>query len=146
MKTRSLRIFLMLNLLLALAAVSVSAQTYRTKVTNIPFSFNVGEKTLPAGEYTFERYQRNSELVWLVRSRDGRSSILVNTSPLRTNNTDSKSKLVFRQYDGRYFLSQIWTGDSAGRQLRRPKFTDALARNNVEGQTVVIAFGAADVR
>jgi hypothetical protein len=36
----------MLNLLLALAAVSVSAQTYRTKATNIPFSFNVGSLRL----------------------------------------------------------------------------------------------------
>lgn len=146
MKTRSLRIFLMLNLLLALAAVSVSAQSYRTKVTNIPFSFNVGENTLPAGEYTFERFQRNSDFVWLVRSRDGQRSALVGTNPLRTNNTDSEGKLVFRKYDGRYFLSQIWTGDNLGRQLRRPKFTDALAGNNVKGHTVVIALGAADVR
>ena len=136
----------MLNLLLALAAVSVTAQTYRTKPTNIPFSFNVGEKTLPAGEYTVERYQRNSAVVWLVRSRDGQNSALVNTNALRTNDIDSKGKLVFRQYDGRYFLSQIWTGDNSGRQLRRPKFTDALARNNVEGHTVVIALGATDVR
>lgn len=135
----------MLNLLLALAAVSVNAQTYRTKVTNIPFSFNVGERTLPAGEYTFERHQRNSDVIWMVRSRDSQDRALVITNPLRTNAIDSKGKLVFRQYDGRYFLSQIWTGDS-GRELRRPKFTDELAKNNVEGQTVVIAIGDTNIR
>jgi hypothetical protein len=146
MKTRSLRIFLMLNLLLAVAAVSVMAQTPRTKGTVIPFSFNVGEKTLPAGEYTVARYRRDSEVVWLVESRDGRDKVLINTNPLRANETESKGKLVFRRYRDRYVLSQIWTSGNAGRELRRPKFTHELAMNSVEGETVVIAIGATDVR
>ena len=146
MKTRSLRIFLMLNLLLAVAAVSVMAQTPRTKSTVIPFSFNVGEKTLPAGEYTFARYRRDSEVVWLVESRDGRDKVLINTNQLRAYETESKAKLVFRRYGDRSFLSQIWTPGNTGRELRRPKYTNELAKNNVEGQTVVIALGAADVR
>ena len=145
MKIRSLRTFLMLNLLLALAAVSVIAQTYRTRPTNIPFSFNVGEKILPAGEYTIERHLTNSEVVWMVRSRDGHERALVNTNPLRANDIDGKAKLVFRKYDNRYFLSQIWTGET-GRELRRPKFTNDLAKNNVEGETVVIAIGETNVR
>ena len=145
MKSRSLRIFLMLTLLLAVAAVSVMAQTPGTKVTIIPFSFNVGEKTLPAGEYTVARYRRDSEVVWLVESRDGREKVLTNTNPLRAYETESKAKLVFRRYGNRYVLSQIWTPGNSGRELRRPKFTSELAKNNVEPQTVVIAIGA-DVR
>jgi hypothetical protein len=142
MKTRSLRIFLMLNLLLAVAAVSVMAQTPRTKSTTIPFSFNVGEKTLPAGEYTVARYRRDSEVVWLVESRDGRDKVLINTNPLCAYETESKWKLVFRRYRDRYVLSQIWTPGNSGRELRKPKFTHELAKNNVEGQTVVVAIGA----
>ena len=146
MKTRSLRIFLMLNLLLAVAAVSVMAQTPRTKGTIVPFSFNVGEKTLPAGEYTVARYRRDSEVVWLVQSRDGRNKVLVNTNPLGIYETEGRDKLVFRRYGDRHFLSQIWTPGKAGRELRRPKFTAEMAKNNVEGQTVVIAIGATDIR
>ena len=147
MKMRSLRVFLMLNLLLALAAVSVIAQTNRTRPTNIPFSFNVGNKILPAGEYTIERALRNSEVVYMVRSRDGQARALVNTNPLRPNrkDSDSKARLVFRKYDNRYFLSQIWTGET-GRELRRPKFTDELAMNHVEGETIVIAIGETNIR
>jgi len=136
----------MLNLLLAVAAVSVMAQTPRTKSTTIPFSFNVGEKTLPAGEYTVARFRRDSEVVWLVESRDGRDKALINTNPLRANETESKGKLVFRRYGDRYFLSQIWTPGNAGRELRRPKSISELAENNVERQTVTIAIGATDVR
>jgi hypothetical protein len=54
MKKRILKNFTMLSLLLMLTAVSDAAQSERTKVTNIPFNFIVGEKTLPAGEYTLE--------------------------------------------------------------------------------------------
>ena len=136
----------MMNLLLALAAVSVMAQTPRSKGAIIPFSFNVGEKTLPAGEYTVARYRRDSDVVWLVESRDGRDRVLINTSPLRADETESKGKLVFRRSGDRYFLSQIWTPGNTGRKLQRPKFTDELAKNNVEPQTVVIAIGAADLR
>ena len=132
----------MLNLLLAVAAVSVMAQTPRTKSTTIPFSFNVGEKTLPAGEYTVARYRRDSEVVWLVESRDGRDKVLINTNSLRSYETESKGKLVFRRYRDRYVLSQIWTPGNTGRELRKPKFTHELAKNNVEGQTVVVAIGA----
>jgi len=135
----------MLNVLLAVAAVSTMAQTPRTKRTIIPFSFNVGEKTLPAGEYTVARYRRDSEVVWLVESRDGRDKVLVNTNPLGIYETEGRDKLVFSRYGDRYFLSQIWTLGKTGRELRKPKFTAELAKN-VERQTVVIAIGATDVR
>src|SRR2546423_9237455 len=54
MKKQALKNFTMFSLLLMLTAVSVAAQSERSKITNIPFSFIVGGKTLPAGEYTVE--------------------------------------------------------------------------------------------
>jgi hypothetical protein len=42
----------LLNVLLMLTALSVSAQSQERAVINIPFNFIVGQKTLLAGDYT----------------------------------------------------------------------------------------------
>lgn len=143
MKRQTLKTLALLNLLLIVTAISVAAQSSRSKNTTIPFSFTVGEKTLPAGEYTIEPYRRDYSLVWLVKSRDGHSSVLFNTNSVQTVRTQKKDRLVFRNYGGQYFLSQIWTaGGNSGRELvvQRPK--DELAKNNAEPNTIVIPIGA----
>lgn len=54
MKTHVLKNLTRLSLVLILTAVAVCAQSKRSNVTNIQFSFIVGQKTLPPSEYTFE--------------------------------------------------------------------------------------------
>lgn len=143
MKKHVFRTFTMLGLLLVMTAVSVRAQSERSKVTNISFSFMVGQKTLPAGEYTFEPNRNDSDNVWLVQSSDGRVSALFATMPVRASETQEKAKLVFHKYGDQYFLSQIWTaGDIGGRELpmRRPE--RELAKNGVKPQTVALTAGS----
>ena len=72
----SFGMFTMLSLLLVLTTASVNAQSKRSFI-NIPFSFTVGDKTLPAGEYTIAPITRDSYNVWQVesRSRDKRFSL-----------------------------------------------------------------------
>jgi len=53
MKKQTLRRLTVLSFVLMLAAVTVSAQSERIRVIT-SFSFIVGQKTLPAGEYTVE--------------------------------------------------------------------------------------------
>src|SRR5712664_2800596 len=84
MKKQALKTFTMWSLLLMLTAVSVAAQSVRSKIT-IPFSFIVGEKTLPAGEYTVEPNRRDSDKYWLVQNRDSRTSCLFTTMSVRAN-------------------------------------------------------------
>jgi len=140
MKKRALSNFTMLTVLLALTAVSVAAQSERSKITNIPFSFIVGEKTLPAGEYTVEPNRRDFDKVWLVQSRDGRTSALFTTMPVRASETQEKTKFVFHKYGDQYFLSQIWTpGGNSGRELLIPRLERELAKNAIERQTIVLA-------
>lgn len=142
MKKQTLKTVVVLNLLLILTVVSAVARSSR-KVTNVPFSFTVGGKTLPAGEYAIERYQRQSENIWLVQSRDGRSSVLVNTHSVRSYEPQDKGKLVFRRYGSQYFLSQIWSeGATSGRELRVSRSKSDLAKNEGEGETVVVTIGA----
>ena len=140
MTKRTLKIFAMLNLLLVMTAISVVAQSSRS-TTNIPFSFTIGDKTLPAGSYSIEPYRRNSDNVWLVQSRDGGTSVLFNTNASRSQ-TEKKNVLVFRNRGGQYFLSQIWTGDgNSGRELTLPRTKDELAKNNSASETVIVAIG-----
>src|SRR4030095_3460301 len=124
MKKQTLKTFAMLSLLMAVAAISVVAEASGTAFTRIPFSFTVGNKTLPAGEYIVEPYRKDFNNVWLVQSRDGRSSALVITNSVAAAKTQEKSTLVFKEYDGEYSLSQIWTaGTNSGRELRVQKPT-----------------------
>ncbi len=121
-----------------MTAVTVAAQSERSKIT-IPFSFIVGEKTLPAGEYTVEPNRRDSDQFWLFQSKDGRTSSLFATMPVRANQTQEGSKLVFHRYGEQYFLSQIWTaGANSGRELLMPRLERELAKNaKIERQTIV---------
>jgi hypothetical protein len=69
MKKQAIRTFTIVSVLLMLTAVTVSAQSERSRVINISFGFIVGRKTLPAGEYTVEPNRKDSDKVWLVQSR-----------------------------------------------------------------------------
>jgi hypothetical protein len=146
MKRQSLKTFVMLSLLLLVTAVSIAAQTSRKTVT-IPFSFNVEEKTLPAGEYTIEPYRTSYNNLWLLKSQDGDSKILFTTNSVGSVETQRKDMLVFRRYGSQHFLAQIWTaGSSSGRELvvRRPKAE--LAKNTVERETLVLPIGSLNQR
>ena len=139
MKKQALKNFTILNLLLLLTAVSVAAQSERSKITNIPFGFSVGGKILPAGEYSVVPNRRDNDKVWLVQSRDGRSSAFFTTMPVRASETQEETRFVFHKYAGHYFLSQIWTGGSnTGRELLMPRLERELAKNTkIERQTIV---------
>ena len=93
MKKQALKTLTMLSLVLMLTAVSVCAQSERSKFTNIPFNFIVGQKTLLAGEYTVEPNRKDSHNVWLVRRRNGRTSALF--TAVRAN--DGKRSLTVRR-------------------------------------------------
>jgi len=140
MKTRTLKTVIMLNLLLIIAAVSVAAQSPRGKTIQIPFTFTVGDKILPAGNYTVEPYSKDNNNVWLIQRRYTNTTALVTTNPVRANETQEKSTLVFQKIGDQYFLSQIWTGGgNSGRQLRTPNVKNEVAK--IERETVVIAAG-----
>jgi hypothetical protein len=134
----------MLSLLLALTAISVSAQSVRSKI-NIPFNFIVDQKTLPAGEYTVEPNRKDFDRVWLIQRSDSHASVYVMTTPGHASKTQEQVKLVFNKYGAQYFLSQIWTpGGSTGHELTMPRQERELAKNAVKGQTVDLIAGSKD--
>jgi hypothetical protein len=62
--------------------------------------------------------------------------------PVRANQTQEETKLVFHKYGDQYFLSQIWTpGGNTGRELLMPRFERELAKNGIEREKVVVTRG-----
>jgi len=135
MKKQAFGIFTMLGLLLVLGVASVSAQSKRT--LNIPFSFSVGHKTLPAGEYIVAPRRSDSQNVWLLTTRDGSAKVVFTTGSARDSQTAEKVKLVFHKYDTQYFLAQVWTpGNNSGRELRMPLAERRLEKNGIQREPV----------
>lgn len=109
-----------LTVLVGSMAVAAHAQSNgRRLVANIPFQFNVGDKTLPAGEYTIAQTNPSSDRVVLqIRTKDGSQSVLVQMNSVN-GRTAHASSLIFHRYSDKYFLGQVWVeGDNES--LRAP--------------------------
>ncbi len=92
-----------------------------------PFAFEVENNKLAAGKYTV--------LVqggWLqLQGKDGKGVAHSLTIPVvsRGEKTVAKSHVVFHNYQGRYFLAEIWTsGQEKGRELLETREEQQLAK------------------
>ncbi len=109
----------------------VAAQVVRADdpmLVNIPFSFVAGDVTLPAGEYRVQKLDGNSAVL-LIRCSDASTAAMVLSNTAQAKDIQTQSKLVFKRYDNRYFLSQVWTaGSIRGRQLLKSRAEKEIAQ------------------
>jgi hypothetical protein len=140
MKTRAL----VMAGVMALTAMTTTrvAQAQETVVVNIPFDFQAGKSTLPAGEYSVKVSNPTHSLI-LISRKDSTASAFINTNAVVAANVQTESKLVFNRYGDRYFLSQVWSeGNTQGRQLlktAREKEIALTANIETEGQVTLVA-------
>jgi hypothetical protein len=73
----------------------------------------IGEKTLPAGDVTFNVIHGNSSLLLTARAEDG-TSALVMVSPLRQGDENAKSSVVLGKTGNTVKLERIWLDSGAG--------------------------------
>jgi len=105
---RNLNALMTIVILVAAFTVSAHAQTpsAQRESASIPFAFNVGKTTLPAGKYTITVVNPSSDRkVLQIRSSDGRSSAITQTVGVIGKASD-KAKLVFHRYGDQYFFAQ----------------------------------------
>jgi hypothetical protein len=112
-----------------LGVLTVSAEAGSLRCT-VPFAFQVGDRSLPRGDYNVETEQAQI----LIRG--------VTTGALAIGNalekTGNNPKLVFHRYGSEYVLSEVWTG-STGRQLTQSRREKELkSREMATFETVVI--------
>jgi hypothetical protein len=134
---------LYIPLMLIMLAVSAHAQTSSVQkvIANIPFAFNVGKTTLPAGKYTITVLNPTSDRKTLqIRSLNGRSSAIVLTMASNGSLSDS-AKLVFERYDDRYYFAQAqMAGDATSlAAVRTKQHSDKQVAKAGKKTVVVIA-------
>jgi hypothetical protein len=121
---------LMLLAVVALATTAVSAQSSRRIVANVPFSFIVGDKEMPAGTYWVQPTTIGSGILRIAGTENSKSTVRLST--LLHRNYTGKGKLVFHRYQDQYFLSEIWqTGETDGRQLMKSNREKATQREQL---------------
>ena len=129
------RLFLAIGLFATLACAGLHAQTMDLKA-NIPFNFRMGEKVMPAGQYTIH----HSEGLVTVREQGGSNAVMTFlTMATIRRDTPKTGALVFNRYGENYFLSKIWSSYSRdGRSLSKSNREKEMARNGVPVYTAGI--------
>src|SRR5262245_692820 len=116
-------------LVAVLGVFAVSAEAGSLRCT-VPFAFQVGDRSLPRGDYSVETEQAKVQIRGVTTGAFSVSNAL--------EKTGTTPKLVFHRYGSEYILSEVWTG-STGRQLlpsRREK--ELKSREMATFETVVI--------
>src|SRR6185369_11860093 len=103
---RHLHILMVVVVTLFANAAQAQTNSPRRVVAQIPFAFNVGKTTLPAGKYTISVVNPSSDRTVLqIRSDDGQASAMILTNDEHRRLADN-AKLVFERYDDRYFFAE----------------------------------------
>lgn len=126
------------SLLLGVLALAYTAHAQRTQPVikvNIPFEFNVGDQTFPAGNYSLVRLQ---PALLELRDAENRSLTTVVTNFVQALTPAVAPKLQFYTEGARHELAQVWQEDeSIGQQLQRPKSgTKTAPRRSVQAVAV----------
>jgi hypothetical protein len=102
---------------LSLAVPAVAQQKPGT--FHVPFSFNVGARAFPAGEYGISTISPGSVMVQIRAVGNSASAMaMAATFAKRPSSQSPDAKLVFRLSGGQHFLSQVWfRGDDTGLTL-----------------------------
>jgi hypothetical protein len=152
MSSRILKNFTMLALVvgLALATALVSANAQSTSIVraNIPFDFIVGDKTLPAGKYTVNSAASDGQAL-SIRTSGGKSLALVLTHYAAERSQKRIARMVFHRYGQQYFLAEVWSGASHGRQLMQSKrernLRQELASNELKSDSVKSSYEVVEI-
>ena len=128
-------------LVLALMLVSTGAalaQLASTRITaQVPFGFVVGDKAVPAGEWTVTSGPMNGVL--LIQNQDAQIGLLSLPQKDETKKPAGSCVLVFHRYNNRYFLSEIKVeGSTIAYRLPLSKTEAELRAQNIAATEEVL--------
>jgi len=136
----------LLSLLVLFTVVSASAKTAFGTDVEIPFAFNVGDRSYESGNYIFKLQRLSSGTASLTiqdTKNDEMQTVLLHSSG---DALGSEMKLVFDSIEGRRYLTKVRTAEKTY-ALARPKFERDAARirNSDNALETSIVSGAADL-
>jgi len=125
-------------LTIAVLALVMNVNAQDKARADVPFSFAVGDKALPAATYMVSELSSHAIVIRALGTNDSAIMQYHNAERL----TNQSPKLVFHKYGDRYFLYQVWSGSSIGMELPTSKFEKELqtaANQSPAPQEVVVA-------
>jgi membrane-bound lytic murein transglycosylase len=124
------RAFVMATLfVMSLIVAAQVAKADDPMLVNIPFAFVAGNTTLPAGEYRVQKLDGNSAVL-LIRCSDASKAAMVLSNTTQAKEIQTQSKLIFKRYESRYFLSQVWSaGSNRGREVLKSRAEKEIAQS-----------------
>jgi hypothetical protein len=115
--------------LLSVVAAGKCQGQSRSLEVNVPFAFEVGNKTLPAGSYRVESVPTGAAFIEVLRSNNEDVRLPVSTTATVSTSGTLSSALIFHRYGNRNFLAQIRTGDGHAREVFPSKQEKELVRS-----------------
>src|SRR5262245_30812634 len=112
MHNRSLITIVLTILLLGLVVTSVNAQSTNRFEVEVPFQFVLSGRILPAGNYAVERLDSGKPNILKLKNLDNGIMRLIFCQRVEKEMPTKTSFLLFRQREGRFFLSEVWDKDS----------------------------------
>jgi len=91
------------------------ARAEQRLVANVPFDFIVGTLRMPAGHYVVT--ESDDRAVVSIANTNGHDFPFVLTVAESLDQTIDQPELVFKQYGGQRFLSDVLTSGSDGREI-----------------------------
>jgi hypothetical protein len=131
-----------LTMAAALAFTALApAESHAQQVTqaNVPFAFQVGNKSMPAGEYRIQRVLPSNTALQLIRRTDSSASASVFTNATESPDKNAQSRLIFHCYSNECFLSQIWAGNGEGMTLTVSRREKEVSRVGAENELAVVS-------
>lgn len=104
MKKQIVTTAILVGCLIAVGVSSAQAQIISPVRANIPFSFFVGEKLLPAGEYTIREQVPG---MMKIQRDDGKDAAFFITVGHQKSSSPKTSDLVFNRYGNKTFLTRV---------------------------------------
>jgi hypothetical protein len=104
MRNRILSLIIACSALVLLPIMSANAQTRGKLTAQIPFTFSIGSKMLPAGTYTIERMTYNNPEKLIIRSLDSHTSAVLAVNVVPLTYTLDDTQLAFNKVGDMYFL------------------------------------------
>jgi hypothetical protein len=118
---------LLLSLAIPYFSGTALAQTTAPIIkVNVPFEFEVGNKTFAAGDYSILRSGK-----YFLVLRNSRQQVVASvlTTPVQRLTAPATPKLEFYVEGGEHRLMQVWqANDHYGSELFRPKPANAMAK------------------
>jgi hypothetical protein len=127
MKQLIARTLTSLTLAMVGLAATAPAQSMPVMKVKVPFEFNFGEHTFPAGNYSLE--QRLQHFLVL---RDSRGHVVGNafTAGVDSSTPVNATKVKFDYSEGQHTLTEVWVQqDTSGEQLSQVKSRTNLAKH-----------------